>query len=582
VRRSPVLICLVAGLLVCAVPPAAHAAPGRSRDDVQRLEDEGVRDIIVARDAGLSETEHDDMLTSAGVTAVEDLPLADTEVVRAPTGGLVEAIDALAAESGVRYAEVNGPVHAASNDLLFGQMWGLQNVGQTVNGAPGIAGADIKGPQAWALSSGAGQAVAVVDTGIDATQEDLQGAIWSNPGEAGAKATNGLDDDGDGAVDDFRGWSTLDETTNVVDASGHGTHVTGTIAARKDNGLGVAGVAPSAQVFPLRALDASGTGSDASVASAFDVAGNLGLPIVNASIEAAASQTVAAAIDRHPGTLYVLAAGNDGANDDLATTLSLCQLPEANVICVGASDANDRPAVFPAGGASNVGPTTVDLFAPGVNIASTYIPFTGCLAPPCYAFLDGTSMAAPHVSGTLALMRARNPALTGAQLKARLLASVDPRAALIGRSVTGGRLNAAAAAAAAAPVPAPPPAPAAGTTGGAAPGEVPPAAAGSVAPPIPAVAAAPVLGRPTIAPGALTARHPLTIRFRLDRPATVKLKIAHGTRTMATASVRGIKGTNRYVLRTKVGARRLARGRYRLRLQAQGATRAYTLGVTVR
>jgi hypothetical protein len=99
---------------------------------------------------------------------------------------------------------------------------------------------------------------------------------------------------------------------------------------------------------------------------------------------------------------------------------------------------------------------------------------------------------------------------------------------------------------------------------------------------VPSVAAAPVLGRPTIVAGALTAHHPLTMRFTLDRAARVKLTIARGTKTVATVSLHGAKGTNRYVLRTKVGARRLARGRYRMRLQAQGAARAYTVAVTVR
>jgi Subtilase family len=197
-------------------------------------------------------------------------------------------------------------------------------------------------------------------------------------------------------------------------------------------------------------------------------------------------------------------------------------------------------------------------------------------------------MAAPHVSGTLALMRARKPALTGAELKATLLATVDANAALAPKSVTGGRLDAGAAVTAVAPVAAPTPPTSAPPNAAPLPAVVaadppPPAAAATAVPPaiVPA-ATAPVLGRPSIAAGALTARHPLTIRYRLDRAATVKLRIAHGTRTMATAALRGIKGTNRYVLHTKVGSHKLARGRYRLRLQAQGAARAYTLTVTVR
>src|SRR3954452_24578902 len=116
VRRPCILIGLLAIVLACLLPGAALAA---GRDDVQALENEGVRDIIVARDPGLPAAARGDLRAAAGVTHVEDLTLADTEVVRAPAGGLVEAVDALAAEPGVRYAEPNGPVHAASADALF-------------------------------------------------------------------------------------------------------------------------------------------------------------------------------------------------------------------------------------------------------------------------------------------------------------------------------------------------------------------------------------------------------------------------------------------------------------------------------
>ena len=147
------------------------------------------------------------------------------------------------------------------------------------------------------------------------------------------------------------------------------------------------------------------------------------------------------AIAAHPNTLYVVAAGNAGADDDVTGNYP-CSYPEANIICVGATDDTDAPASF-----SNYGATTVDLFAPGVGILST-VP-----GPDAYDYYDGTSMATPHVAATLALMRARNPSLTAAQLKAKLLASVHPVGALHGLSVTGGRLDAAAAVAAATPDP---------------------------------------------------------------------------------------------------------------------------------
>jgi thermitase len=608
VRRASLLIGLLA-LVLCLLPGAALAA---GPEDAQALENEGVRDIIVARDPGLSAAARGDLRTVAGVTHVEDLPLADTEVVRAPAGGLVEAIAALDAEPGVRYAEPNGPVQAATSDPDWPLQWALQNTGQAVpdltKPAPatvrGTPGADIKAPQAWTLSSGAGTVVGVVDTGVQATQQDLGGALWSNPGEAGAKATNGVDDDGDKAKDDFQGWNAFADNGTIADPLGHGTHVAGSIAARV-NTTGVAGVAPGAQIFPLVALDATGHGTDAGIAAAFDVAGRLGLPIVNASLTAGASTTVENVIRAHSNTLYVLAAGNAGADDDNAANSNLCQLPETNIVCVGASDASDGLATFPddtstnppTPQATNFGALTVDLFAPGTDILSTEIDSVCAGASPanaCYAYDSGTSMAAPIVSGTLALMLARHPGLPAAQLRAELLASVDPVPAFARKSATGGRLDAAAAVAAVpAPVaPPPPPAPPAPAPAPAPAVTTPAPVAASAAPvavtPLPAAAAAvvaPALGRPALSGTTLTAKRAVTIRFTLDRAATVKLTVLRGAKTIATVTIRGKKGANRYVLRTKVGARRLARGRYRLRLQAgsgTAASKAYSLAVTVR
>ncbi len=467
-RDLAAIFALLALVLTVAPVAPAHAAEHNAAE-LQRLEDQGLRQIVVAREPGLSATARAEVRADAGVAHVANLLVPDTEVVRAEPGRLVEAIHALEAEPGVRYAEPDAEAHAFVDDPeanalvtdpLWPYLWALRNTGQFAGGTPG---ADIGVQGAWALSTGLGQTVAVVDTGATFSHPDLQGAYGTNPGETGTdalghdKATNHIDDDHDGYVDDARGWDFMDCAATCEDDptpgpdndptdgdttyNGHGTHVTGTIAARS-NGIGIVGVAPSAKVLPLRALGIAGSGPMSGIANAFALAGDLRIPIVNASLGGPDVQVVEDAIAAHPNTLYVVAAGNAGADDDNVPGNYPCSYPEANIVCVGATDDTDAPASF-----SNYGATTVDLFAPGVGILST-VP-----GADAYDYYDGTSMATPHVAATLALMRARNPSLTAAQLKARLLASVHPVGALHGLSVTGGRLDAAAAVAAAAPDP---------------------------------------------------------------------------------------------------------------------------------
>ena len=264
----------------------------------------------------------------------------------------------------------------------------------------------IKAPEAWALGKGAGTTVAVVDTGADLGHADLAGRL-----------VTGLD--------------LVDGDTTPQDGHGHGTHVTGTIVAA-ENTIGVVGVAPQGTVMPLRVLDDQGTGYSDDVAAAFDFAGDQGIRVVSASL--GADQRSAAeqeAIHSHPNTLFVVAAGNDGADNDLNGQFP-CGYDEPNIVCVGASTEADGMASF-----SNYGATTVDLFAPGVGIRST---LRGG-----YGSLSGTSMATPHVSGAAALLFARHPDWTAAQVKQALLDGADRLAAFAGRAVTGGRLNVAAA-----------------------------------------------------------------------------------------------------------------------------------------
>jgi subtilisin family serine protease len=505
-------------------------------------------EIIVKRAPGLSTAEQADLRTDAGVKHVETLPLARTEVVKAAPGEQAEALAALNADPDVVYAEPNGTVHALSA-AFWPEQWALENDGSYWGG---VAGADISAVDAWTLSKGAGVTVGVVDSGITFNHQDLDGQVAGNPGEI---AGNGLDDDGNGLVDDSRGWDWVEDDNSPDDAAGHGTHVSGTIAAKAVN---VSGVAPEAKVMPLRALNAAGRGSEAAVASAFDYAGKVGLKVVNASLGGDYSETIAEAIAAHPHTLYVVAAGNAGADDDDPGDAEFpCALTLANVVCVGASDESDRPAGF-----SNFGAQNVDLFAPGVDILSTYKTSSSS-----YAVMGGTSMASPHVAGAAALVAAANPGASASQIKSALLGSVDHPSALAGLSVTGGRLNAYAAVTAIegdspepaeTPTPTPTPTPVA-------PGPAPT----PVTPVAPASTPALSLRGLRLSGGLRGPRGRLRVTFSLSAASTVRFTVMRRGKShpSATWTVSGRAGANAVTLKRRLPTRKtLAKGTYTLTL----------------
>jgi thermitase len=426
--RALALLTAVTALVAAPAPARAAGEP-----DAAALEQAGVRDIVVKRKPGLDGAERAEVRADADVRLQTMLPVTDTEVVRADPGQLTEAIDALQSDPGVLYAEPDAAVHAQTADPYWNSLWGLRNTGQTIGGRTGLADADIDGPEAWALgATGIGAKVAVVDTGIVATHPDLASKLATNPGETGGgKESNGVDDDHNGFVDDWRGWDWIDDDNVPADLHGHGTHVSGTIAAAQDT-VGISGVAPGARVLPLRVLGANGSGSSSGVAAAFAYAGDMGIPIVNASLGSnTMSRAQRDAILAHPDTVYVVAAGNDGRDVD-ATPAYPCAIPAPNIVCVGATDNRDQIASF-----SNVGAANVDLFAPGVSILSDY-----GLGGSNYVYMNGTSMATPHAAGVLALMRQAAPSLSAAQLQRALLDAAEPKPQLAGRAATGARLNA--------------------------------------------------------------------------------------------------------------------------------------------
>jgi subtilisin family serine protease len=301
---------------------------------------------------------------------------------------------------------------AVPNDTRWGDLWGLPM---------------IDAPAAWDATQGShAVVVGVVDSGAQVTHADLDANIWVNPQEA----DNNVDDDGNGLVDDLKGWDFYGNDDDPADIVGHGTHVAGTIGAEGNNAAGVSGVNWRVKLMPLRV--GNQTLSGYAIERAFRYACSKGAKVVNGSFSGSGgydpTDPIHLAIADCPGTLFVFAAGNTGSNNDSFPRFP-CNDPSPNVVCVAASTSTDGLASF-----SNYGTTNVDLAAPGANILST-VP--GGL----YDYYDGTSMASPHVAGAAALVLAARPELTAVELKSALLLSVDKKAAYAGFVKTGGRLN---------------------------------------------------------------------------------------------------------------------------------------------
>jgi hypothetical protein len=418
-------LALCAAVLPSGVPATAGAQTSQ-----------GTVDLIVRRDAGLDAAARAEVRADAGVRFERRLRLADTEVVTVPTDRAAAALDELRADPDVRWVQRDGLAHAqaVTTDPWFGELWGLRNTGQSINlGAGGTADADMDVPEAWAQSTGAGVTVAVVDTGVDPAHEDLQGQLATNPDEMGdGREANDADDDHDGLKDNWRGYDFEYRDNDPSDVEGHGSHVAGTIAAHNGNGLGITGLAPDARILPLKALGDSGTGSWSAISDAFDYAGDAGIRVVNASLGGQGDlPALSDVIAQHPNTLYVVSAGNDNADLDV-TSYTPCEVPQPNVLCVGASDFNDTKASF-----SNHSPTSVDVFAPGVMVLS--------MSLDDYWYMGGTSMASPHVAGEAALLLSRYPSLTALEVKDAIMQSAEPKAALADYGRDGGRANAQAA-----------------------------------------------------------------------------------------------------------------------------------------
>lgn len=344
-------------------------------------------------------------------------------------------------------------------DSEFGNQWGMKDIGVQAG---------------WKNGRGQGVVVAVIDTGVDYTHEDLVDNLWKNPGEMGRdsqgrdKSSNGVDDDGNGYVDDLIGWDMVTNDNKPFDLAmgpldilmkggnpGHGTHCAGNVAAVANNGRGVAGVAPDAKIMVLRFLSEKGMGDTAGAIKAIDYAVQNGAKVLSNSwgsegedpAENESNKALREAIQRaeDAGTLFVAAAGNGHQgvgydNDTDAKPAYPASYDHDTIISVAAIDSSDNFGSF-----SNWGRRTVDIAAPGVKVFSTtvgskysdmVIDFMGIQAS-----WDGTSMACPHVAGAAAAFWSKHPNMTWKEVKKAILDSAKPFAAGKGKLVTEGKLN---------------------------------------------------------------------------------------------------------------------------------------------
>ncbi|MCB0418958.1 MAG: S8 family serine peptidase [Bdellovibrionales bacterium] len=310
------------------------------------------------------------------------------------------------------------------NDALFSKQYGLLKLGM---------------PYVWKHTHGSSKVtIAVIDTGVQLDHEDLRHSIWKNPGEIGQdslggdKASNGIDDDGNGYIDDWRGWDFGNADNDPSDVAGHGTICGGIITAKGNNEVGIAGVAWDAKLMALKVFtDNSELDEEDDVSAAVRYAVNMGAAVVNMSLGLDKySKTLFDAVEyaREKGVLVVASAGNDGRDND-QTPQYPANFKLGNVLSVAATDAEDKLTHF-----SNFGKETVHLAAPGWQIPTTDLNHK-------YLFSDGTSEAAPHVAGAAAILKAIYPAWTYEKIRERLIATVDKRPELAGKMVSGGRLN---------------------------------------------------------------------------------------------------------------------------------------------
>ncbi|MEL7083369.1 MAG: S8 family serine peptidase [Cyanobacteria bacterium J06597_1] len=387
--------------------------------------------LIIKFRPDASSTQIDRLKTALEATTVDTASSQQIQLWELSAISVEDAVSTYGNASIIEYMGPNLPIYAGDSvpsDKQFGEQWGLNNTGQT----GGTPDADIDAPAAWNIRTGTQKIlIGVIDSGVDYNHPDLKDNLWINPGEI---ADNGKDDDGNGYVDDVYGYDFANNDGDPFDddSEGHGTHVTGTIAARGNNAAGVTGVNWNARIASIKFLDENGVGTTFNAIKAIEYASAIGVDLSNHSWEEggfAPALRDAIATAGKQGQLTIASAGNTASDTDRDPAYPSSYNLDS-VISVAATNDRDELAGF-----SNFGAQSVDLAAPGVDILST-------LPGNSYGLLSGTSMAAPHVTGVVSLLLAEFPDLSPAEIKQILLNSVDPIPELADKTVSGGRLNA--------------------------------------------------------------------------------------------------------------------------------------------
>ncbi len=443
--RALVGITLLAVLLV-------GARAGRAQDAGPGTEPHVPGEVLIQFRAGVSPQQQQRARGRAGVVPVERIRGASRvagqleRAVFAQRQSLAATIWMLEADPAVAFAEPNWIYfhHDVSDDPYYtnGLLWGMYGDVSRPDSPYGS-----QADEAWLAGITGIQSVhvGVIDEGIDLNHEDLSANIWINPYDK----KDGVDNDGNGYVDDIHGWDFANNDNSIYDGKGpkdtstdsHGTHVSGTIGGKGRNGKGVAGVNWNVTVISAKFLGSRG-GTLANAIKAIDYITDLktrhglNLPATNNSWGGGGfSQALKDAIERANtfNILFVAAAGNGGSDGVGDNNDAVASYPSSytndNVIAVASITSSGAKSSF-----SNYGFTTVDLGAPGSGILSTTPKNT-------YSSYSGTSMATPHVTGAVALYASAHPAATAAQIKAAILSSAVPTALLTGKTATGGRLD---------------------------------------------------------------------------------------------------------------------------------------------